>query len=65
MIDSPISKYCVCHRFVVRCTIYCHRRTGECPNEATSSVYTQVAIIDVPKHEDEDEELEEELEEEL
>jgi len=63
MIDSTISKYCACHRFGVRCTIYCHRRTGECPNEATSSVYTQVAIMNVPKHEDE--ELEEELEEQL
>jgi len=63
MINPPTSKHCVCHRFGVRCTIYYHRRTSECPNEATSSVYTQVAIIDVPKYEDE--ELEEELEEEL
>src|SRR5271170_7597759 len=64
MINSPISKHCVCHRFGVRCTIYRHRRTGECPNEATSSVYARVAIMDVPKHEGEEEELEEGLEEE-
>jgi hypothetical protein len=65
MIDSPISKYCVCHRFGVRCTICCDRRTGECPNEAISLVYTQVAIMNVPEHEDEEEELEEELDEQL
>jgi hypothetical protein len=40
MINSPISKHCVCHRFGVRCTMYYHRRTSEWPNEATSSVYT-------------------------
>jgi hypothetical protein len=30
------------------------------PNKATSSAYTQVAIVDVSEHEDDEEELEEE-----
>jgi hypothetical protein len=33
----------------------------DCPNKATSSAYTQVAIVDVSEHEDDEEELEEEL----
>ena len=33
----------------------------DCPNKATSSAYTQVAIVDVSEHEDDGEELEEEL----
>jgi len=65
MINSPIFKHCVYHRFGVRRIVSCHRRTGERPNEATSSVHTQVAIIDVSKYKDEEEESEEELEEEL
>jgi len=61
MINSPIFKHCVYHRFGVRRIISCHRRTGERPNEAISSVYTQVVIVDAPKYKDEEEELEEEL----
>ena len=62
MINSPISKYCVCHRFGVQ---YTTDVLATVPNEATNSVSTQVAIMDVPKHEDEEEELEEEPEREL
>jgi IS30 family transposase len=55
------SARCVCHKAGVQCTIYCHPRTGDCPNKATSSAYTQVAIVDASEHEDDEEELEEEL----
>jgi hypothetical protein len=43
---------CVCHNAGVLCTIYCHRRTGECPNQATGPAYTQVAIIDEPENDE-------------
>ena len=64
MIDSPISSI-ACLRDLEFSVPYCHRRTGECPNKATSSVYTQVAIMNVPKHEGEDDDLEKDLEEQL
>jgi hypothetical protein len=46
---------CVCHKNGVGCTIYCHKRSGECPNKATGSSYTQIAVIE----QDEDVEMEE------
>lgn len=51
----------VCHKARVQYTLHCHSRTGECSNKATSSAYTQIAIVDVSEHEDDEEELEEEL----
>jgi hypothetical protein len=40
------SARCACHKAGVQCTIYCHQRTGECPNKATGSAYTQVAVVE-------------------
>jgi len=57
--DCQSARY-VCHKARVQYAIYCQPRIGECPNEATSSAYTQIAIVDVPEHKDK-EELEEEL----
>lgn len=37
---------CVCKKNGVSCTIYCHRRSGECPNKAEGSAYTQIAVIE-------------------
>jgi hypothetical protein len=39
------SARCLCHKNGVRCTIYCHRRSSECPNKATGSEYTQVVVV--------------------
>jgi hypothetical protein len=36
----------VCYKNGIRCTIYCHRRSGECPNKATGSLYTQIAVVE-------------------
>jgi hypothetical protein len=40
---------CICYKAGVQCTIYCHQRTGDCPNIATGIAYNQVAIIDEPE----------------
>lgn len=37
---------CVCKKNGVGCTIYCHKRSGECPNKAEGSAYTQIAVIE-------------------
>jgi hypothetical protein len=36
----------VCYKNGTKCTIYCHRRSGECSNKATGSLYTQIAVIE-------------------
>src|SRR5205085_8918096 len=40
------SARCVCYKAGVKCTIYCHKRTGECPNKATSSAYNHMTVIE-------------------
>ena len=35
----------------MQCTIYCHKRTGDCPNRAICSAYTQIAVADVLEQE--------------
>ena len=44
-----------------RQTIYCHRRSGECPNKATGSSYTQIVVIeqDEQDKQEEDDEMDE------
>ena len=37
---------CVCKKTGIGCTIYCHKRTGECPNKAEGSAYTQITVIE-------------------
>jgi hypothetical protein len=50
----------VCFKNGARCTIYCHKRSGECPNKATGPNYTQIAVIEqIEEDEDEDDEMEE------
>jgi hypothetical protein len=48
----------VCFKNGARCTIYCHKRSGECPNKETGPNYTQIAVIEQIE-EDEDDEMEE------
>jgi hypothetical protein len=52
----------VCFKNGIRCTIYCHKRSGECPNKVTGPNYTQIAVIEQieeDKGENEDDEMEE------
>lgn len=58
------SARCVCYKNGAKCTIYCHRRSGECPNKATGSTYTQIAVIEQDEQneqneQEEDDEVEE------
>jgi hypothetical protein len=36
----------VCYKNGISCIIYCHRRSSECPDKATGSSYTQIAVIE-------------------
>jgi hypothetical protein len=40
------SGHCVRRKNGVRCTIYCHKRSGECLNKAVGSAYTMVAVVE-------------------
>jgi transposase InsO family protein len=46
---------CVCYKNGAGCTIYCHKRSGDCPNKAIGPAYTQIAVIE-GTHDDEIEE---------
>ena len=48
------SARCVSYKDGISCTIYCHRRSGECPNKATGSSYTQIAVIEQDEQDEED-----------
>jgi len=56
---SSLSSLCVLQKR--RQTIYCHRRSGECPNKATGSSYTQIVVIeqDEQDEQEEDDEMDE------
>jgi hypothetical protein len=56
------SARCVCFKNGTKCTIYCHKRSGECPNKATGPNYTQIAVIEQIE-EDEGENKDNEMEE--
>lgn len=49
------SARCVCFKNGAGCTIYCHKRFGECPNKAAGSAYTTITVIE----QDKDDEMEE------
>jgi hypothetical protein len=49
------SARCVCFKNGVGCTVYCHKRSGECPNKATEN-YTMIAVIEQEQENDEMEE---------
>jgi hypothetical protein len=49
------SARCVCFKNRAGCTIYCHKRSGECPNKAAGSAYTTITVIE----QDENDEMEE------
>jgi hypothetical protein len=51
------SARCIYYKNGVRCTIYCHKRSGECPNRATGLSYTQIAVIE--QEQEQDDEMEE------
>jgi hypothetical protein len=44
--DNCQTARCVCYKNGAGCTIYCHKRTGECPNKAIGLAYTQIAVIE-------------------
>jgi hypothetical protein len=52
------SARCACYKNGIRCTIYYHRRSSECPNKATGSSYTQITVIEQDEQ-GEDDEMEE------
>jgi hypothetical protein len=49
------SARCVCYKNGIKCTIYCHRRSGECPNKAIGSSYTQIAVIEQDEQDEQNE----------
>jgi hypothetical protein len=48
------SARCVCYKNGVGCTIYCHKRSNKCPNKATGSSYTQIAVIEQDQNKDDE-----------
>ncbi len=46
---------CVCYKNGAGCTIYCHKRSGDCPNKAIGPAHTQIAVVE-EAHDDEMEE---------
>ena len=53
IVQATAALLAVCYKNGTRCTIYCHRRSDECPNKATGSRYTQIAVVEQDEQEDE------------
>jgi hypothetical protein len=58
-----LGSLCVCYKKGIRCTIYCQRRSGECPNQATGSSYTQIAVIEQDEQDEDEQDEDDQMEE--
>jgi hypothetical protein len=56
--QAIVAQLVVCVLQKRRQTIYCHRLSGECPNKATGSSYTQIVVIEQDEQDEQDEQEE-------